>query len=638
MVLSALRSMSCLLVLAPLLAGLVWFSKVFNDNRKAMLAASVAWGAMVTVLMESLSALQALTFVPVLLSWTVLTCTSIAVVLFFCVNQLDTLRMSARRWVEFDSTSWVPLVGIGVILSATVLVCLTSAPNNWDSMTYHLSRVANWIDHHSVGHYPTHILRQLYLGPWAEFAITHLQILSGADRFAPFVQYAAMLGSILGVSLVAKKLGASATGQLFASVFCATIPMGVLQGSSTQNDYVTAFWLLCFLAFIVDIINGHDVSTAEMILAGVSLGLAALTKTTALLFAAPFLAAVVIAQCGRGKAKLSMRLLIACGVLAGLLNAPHLSRNFTCFDSALGPRSEVSGLTNATHTPSAIASNLIRQSAMHLAIPRANKIILPFVQYLHSLTGMDINDYRTTIDEKKPFSFGFSWSDEEAGNPLHLCFIVVAIAISFVKPDRKLTVYASCLVAGFIIFCIFIKWQPWISRLHLPLFVAAAPACGVVFGRACSRRVVLFASASLLCVGISYAVRNSSRPLLARSSILFRSRNDTYFSTRPRLSGPFQKAAQVLKGTSPIGFIGDVGEWEYPLRVLIGMAASGSSHLVHVNVQNESKTCGVGDPGERLPDKIVLMGEYPNILPPLPPGYLPIFSSPYVKVYQRAGQ
>jgi len=447
-----------------------------------------------------------------------------------------------------------------------------------------------------------------------------------------------MLGSILGVSLVAKKLGASATGQLFASVFCATIPMGVLQGSSTQNDYVTAFWLLCFLAFIVDIINGHDVSTAEMILAGVSLGLAALTKTTALLFAAPFLAAVVIAQCGRGKAKLSMRLLIACGVLAGLLNAPHLSRNFTCFDSALGPRSEVSGLTNATHTPSAIASNLIRQSAMHLAIPRANKIILPFVQYLHSLTGMDINDYRTTIDEKKPFSFGFSWSDEEAGNPLHLCFIVVAIAISFVKPDRKLTVYASCLVAGFIIFCIFIKWQPWISRLHLPLFVAAAPACGVVFGRACSRRVVLFASASLLCVGISYAVRNSSRPLLARSSILFRSRNDTYFSTRPRLSGPFQKAAQVLKGTSPIGFIGDVGEWEYPLRVLIGMAASGSSHLVHVNVQNESKTCGVGDPGERLPDKIVLMGEYPNILPPLPPGYLPIFSSPYVKVYQRAGQ
>ena len=48
------------------------------------------------------------------------------------------------------------------------IVALTAPPNTWDSMTYHMPRVEHWIENRNVEPYPTHILRQLSLGPGAE--------------------------------------------------------------------------------------------------------------------------------------------------------------------------------------------------------------------------------------------------------------------------------------------------------------------------------------------------------------------------------------------------------------------------------------------------------------------------------------
>ena len=104
-------------------------------------------------------------------------------------------------------------------------------------------------------------------------------------------------------------------------------------------------------------------------LAGGSLGLAVLTKTTALVFAAPFVLAAVIVQFRRGRTQPGIQLLVASAVLIGLVNAGHFSRNLAACHSPLGPRSVVGEHTNAIYTPPAIASNVIRQLAMHLAMP-----------------------------------------------------------------------------------------------------------------------------------------------------------------------------------------------------------------------------------------------------------------------------
>jgi hypothetical protein len=280
---------------------------------------------------------------------------------------------------------------------------------------------------------------------------------------------------------------------------------------------------------------------------------------------------------------------------------------------------------------------------MHLAVPlsfqeligkddQVNRIV-PMVRYVHRLTGMDVNDPRTTFDQQ-PFSIKFSWSDGLAGNPLHVVLILaVLLVVVLVRRDTTLTILACCLALGFIAFCAMIKWQPWVTRLHLPLFVMAAPLCGLVFERIRPRPAIFLMVASLFSVGMAYSIRNASRPLLAKSSILLRPRIESYFSERTDVMDSLQKAAALLKGSTRVGFISNGRGYEYPLRVLIGMSASGSSHLVHVNVRNESKSCGPGYSVEDLPEKIVLMGEVSDLMPA---GFEAMFSSAYVSVYQKA--
>jgi 4-amino-4-deoxy-L-arabinose transferase-like glycosyltransferase len=81
-------------------------------------------------------------------------------------------------------------------------------------------------------------------------------------------------------------LGAPEAGAVLAVLFAATLPMGILQSSSTQNDYVVSFWLLAFVSqFLGWRRSSHD---SHLLFAAAALGLAILTKGTALIFATPF--------------------------------------------------------------------------------------------------------------------------------------------------------------------------------------------------------------------------------------------------------------------------------------------------------------------------------------------------------------
>src|SRR5207249_2914067 len=68
----------------------------------------------------------------------------------------------------------------------------------------------------------------------------------------------------------------------------ASLPMAILQASSTQNDLVASLWLVCFVYFLVRLVTAWKWTDAA--LGGISLGLAMLTKVTSYLLAPPFLA------------------------------------------------------------------------------------------------------------------------------------------------------------------------------------------------------------------------------------------------------------------------------------------------------------------------------------------------------------
>src|SRR5262249_52830364 len=144
----------------------------------------------------------------------------------------------------------------------------------------------------SVDFYPTPFEPQLTLQPLSEYAILHLQILVGSDRLANLVQWLGLVGCLFGVDVLAKALGADRWGRLVAVAFCATLPMAILQASSTQNDLTVSFWLLCSVSLLLRPPTTWTWSdTATM---GAALGLSLLTKATAYLVVPPFVAIVAL--------------------------------------------------------------------------------------------------------------------------------------------------------------------------------------------------------------------------------------------------------------------------------------------------------------------------------------------------------
>jgi len=591
-----------MLAIVPLLCFVLIFLNICKrsdrpDWRGSLLGASVIWGMLLTAITEALSALQALTFEWLLGAWGAV---GIGLAAIYIRPNKGKLSLPVIPAVPLSQS--LPVVGVSLIVAAVGLIALIAPPNNTDSMIYHMSRVVHWIQNRSVAYYPTHITRQLHHTPWAEMAIMNLQLLSSGDRFANLPQWFSMSGSLVAVSLLTRRLGGGADGQALAAVIAATLPMGILQGSSSQNDYVVSFWLACLIYYaLVAAVNDRN---DPMIVFGVgaALGLAILTKSTAYIFAFPFLVWFFFSSPRRVRWKST--LVVACVALC--LNLGHYWRNLDLYGAPLGPwhggSISVSGYVNDAFTPSVLTSNVIRNIALHIGTPFStlNSVTEGAIHELHRLLGIAVDDRRTTWHGTTFHVPIMSNHEDRAGNPLHLALIILSLGLAATlakrRENRDLVIYSSALVIAFLLLSAGLKWQPWHSRLHLPLFVLWSPAIGSVVSRSVSRTWVTSLAAVLLLSAIPWVFFNKSRPLLRSRTLLAMhhiaraARIDQYFANLPRLRDPYLRAAGFLhsRGCSEIGLVLHEGDVEYLLLMAIHHSGNDAVRLEHVDVQNVS--------------------------------------------------
>jgi len=462
----------------PLIASFILlfvvFLRVGGDWRKSFLSAAILWGLSLTAITEILSLLNSFTFPWVEISWLV-------VVLLLCMIVASLRKKIPNPFLEIPNSLIGLLAGISCIFFMVGLIALTAPPNTWDSMTYHMSRVAHWVQNGNVSFYPTHILRQLYQPPWAEFAIAHLQVLSGGDRFANLIQWFSMVGCALGVSLIARQLGAKLQGQVFAAVFCATIPMGILQGSSTQNDYVVSFWLVCFVYFLMTFKANRQ--WTDLLAGSASLGLAILTKGTAYIYASPFL--VWYFWTGIKELRWSLwKPIVIIPVFVLLINLGHYQRNMSLFGSPIASTDVT--FNNEIFTLKAFISNLSRNLSLHLGtFGPINAVLENGIVKLHAFINTDINDTRTTWPREKFHVRRLLPHEDLSGNPAHLFLIAVSVVLFLISKKQKssdgLAGYLIAVTTAFLLFVSYLKWQPWHSRLHLPIFVLFSAFSGLLF-------------------------------------------------------------------------------------------------------------------------------------------------------------
>ena len=670
-----------------------------------MLSAAVAWGVILTVITEGLSRFHFINIAGILLAWTIVN-GAIALSLFRHSFPKQRSRQNSSQeiviglktqiwhgWKEINANSFLrfSLLSLISVIAMTGALVMLVPPNNWDAMTYHMSRVMHWIQNQSVAHYPTHNLRQLDPPPWSTFASMHLQILGGGDRLTHLVQWCSMLGCFIGTSLIAQQLGASLVGQLLSSVVCVTIPMGLLQSVSAQNDYVVSFWLLCFTYNVLQIIqqksnwrnsrnqkiqaqNTFKIfywkktnSSRNLLRAGASLGLAILTKGTAYVYAFPLCILWVLWLFKQESFRVWNKRFYQQAILSFLpvvlLNVSHWWRNIQVFHTPLGISAE--STKNQLFTPVAIASNMIRNSALHLpvALQSINASVERGILWLHDhALGLSANDARTTfmntafqVPDALPTQ-GIYLHEDISGNLLHLILIGVAIALYLTHRrawNRQCTIYLLNLLGMFLLYNTLIAWQPWAVRLHLPFFVLASAFIGTVLSRVWCRVWVHYVLVAMLTVSaLPYLVFNASRPLAyspyfqqSVPSVFALEPIERYFVHRPYLQDSYIPAVDAVLENEcyDIGLYIGGDSWDYPLWALMNAKSPHPVRFRFVNVWNVSKDIVLNDNQAFLPCAVFAIDQkrqtlkrklevvYPEIDQPVV--YRRIMRSPRFHVY-----
>jgi hypothetical protein len=140
------------------------------------------------------------------------------------------------------------------------------------------------------------------------------------------------------------------------------------------------------------------------------------------------------------------------------------------------------------------------------------------------------------------------------------------------------------------LFCTLLKWQPWNSRLQLPLFVLASPFVAAVLFKRLNEKFVIAISFALLLSALPWVLFNSSRSLIGDPSVWNRSRFDQYFRNNPKLRDAYLGSAYFLKSNkcSQIGLNMGSNDWEYPFWPLLKTGTNETIRIEHVHVENES--------------------------------------------------
>ena len=620
-----------MLFFLPLLPAIALFliaSRGNADRRHAFLVAATVWGLLLTAITEVLSLAEAITFAGLAVAWLLVL---IATAGAWMLGRPRTTRSQPKpaskpgpkrkpaRLAAIPHAALV-LVMIGLLVGLTGLVALVAAPNNYDSMTYHMARVAHWAQDRSVAHFPTHLQRQIHQNPWAEFAILHFQVLGQGDRWANLVQWFSMLGSIAGITLIAQQLGVGARGQLLAAGLCASLPMGVLQASTTQNDYVLAFWMVCMVSFfLAAMATSGRPQVIHLMLASIALGLAVLSKGTAYLFALPFViwTGLALLKQLRWKA-LAPFLLMATIPLA--INVGHYARNDALYGTPIGPGGEQeTGLyryANDVFGPRVFLSNVLRNLAIETAVPikAADRATEGAVRGLHRLIGANPDDPRTTFTEQNFWVRGNFWNSENvAANPGHFALLIWALIVIPrwkqlpMRERRRLIAYGAALVAGFLLFCFYLRWQPWHCRLHLPLLVLGCALIGLAMEQKLSHGWSIAIVVALQGVAVFVIATSLGRPMVGPSSIFAMERDDQYFLSSPGAARVYKSLAAgvAARGAQNIGLVMGVNDYEYPLWVLI-QRRNPRARIEHVEVTNTSKARAAVPPWSSFAPQVVI--------------------------------
>lgn len=581
---------------------LLWINMIlYSEKNKlsAYLKAIVAWTMYMFIITEFLSFIKRLDFIGLFISWFALDLFLLVVAIRSKARIKDTVRIMFTENKCGFQKKYLILICIALV---SLFFAIKISPCNWDSMTYHLSRVAHWAENKSVGHYSTNIDRQISCPVLTEFVVAQTYILCRKnDIFVNIIQNASFITNALIIYGISRKLKCKSQYSFLASFLYMTMPIAFAESMTTQVDNFATLWLLIFAYFIIDFVDLSKKiqftkeSVNRVIILGSCVSLGYLCKPSASISMLVF-AIWLLIICIIRKDKIINLFKLAAIALSVMLPTMgiEIGRNIYTYGKIISS-TVGAGVLISTGKPSYLLINLIKNIACNLSnIAGSEGIITSLVYKLSEKLNVEINDISISYSGME-FSVrpARSYGMDIAINPIIVILTllcIVWIIWSIITKKQKLSEYSTGFsifsILSYMIFCMLFKWQPWGTRIMAPYLALLCIAVCVQLQnieKKCKRRDLIYMVIGVIyfCSFIEFGLMlHYHKGIYDISNSA--DRIEGYFIYRPDEYNNYVFAANYISehGYKNIGLLCGEDNYEYPLIKMLEDDIDRFEHVV----------------------------------------------------------
>lgn len=519
---------------------------------------------------------------------------------------------------------------------------ILTVPYNWDSMTYHLSRIAHWTQNKSVAHYASNDIRQITSPVLAEFVNLQVYILNDKnDLFLNLLQSTSYVTNTILIFFLTRKLKVEKRYCYLSSLVFISMPIAFGEALTTQVDHFSTLWLLLFVYFLLDLLD--ETFRFEMsgkvieyvLLLGACIGLGYLTKPS-IMFAivgfAVWLLCVTIKR--KDKFIVVLELILIAGAEVVFIVIPEIGRNLISFHAISAPIAGARQLVG-TLNPLYVMMNGLKNLAMNLPNMYFNELAKIGEYVIHWIAyKLQIElDHHSISEGGREFFLHApqTYNHDTAVNPI--VFILTLIVIIWLikklvcrEEKTQLDIFSTIAIVVFVVFCMALRWEPYVTRYMLSYLALLCPVVGGQLSCMKSKDVhmgrLIAPIAVFVCV-IELVGLVKYHGNICLEHINAESRKEAYFTTRKSDKASYMKLDEIFAKESweNIGVYLETDTYEYPIWKQCG----GDVRIEAINVMND--TGRYADTGF-VPEAIITINRNPEDIV----NYLGERYVPYLKI------
>jgi hypothetical protein len=528
-----------------------WFQHEIRSSIVVGILITICWALLGAVI---LSFFRLLNFPLVFLWW-------LAVVCFFLLKGglhaffqfLKVIFLETKK--SLSLTSWINILiylYVAIVLLLAFVMAVFSPPNNNDSMIYHLPRQLLWMSNSSVFISEAPNIFMLKWPPLSEYIGVNLWILADSDRLHNLVQWGGLVGCLVVLSMVLDHIGAQKVIAP-ALALVVSVPAIFYQASNTKNDILVGFFLVVLVWLTEEAVKKREVTRVIAIFTGIGVGCALMIKGTSLIYLSVLFPFLLIVRIILNKVSIKSTSIILAFIISLLLAAPHYARHTK--DILEGDTGAKSEHKNASINLSNALSVLSKNVGLQIALPneKFNIIIQNIIEKIHKKIGVSVNSLETSFHQN-PFAVIY-WpnSEDNVTSILHIFLILFLPIFGFYEIFwKKSSAGVYCFLPFLLLFAFsaLLKWQPWHTRLLIPIEIIA----GVPFGILLSK--ISYKFIQVLLVGFSGwwlfpCLRGWHRPVLGYQPIYFMNDLDQRAMKAPREAFDTIALSKILSQIKP---------------------------------------------------------------------------------------